>query len=342
MEEIIQKAYLSYYGRPADPEGLRFWTERLEENGGDLSAITEDFGQSEEFETRFGDLDEETLVGNLYDQVLGREADAEGVNFYTGQLNAGAITPVDIALRIADGARGDDVAVIDKRISVANEFTRTVESEGRSYGNEQVEKAAELVRGVRADTDFDSYIETALKPNMQEFFPPIPEQLPEDFSGEIPEDFTGILPKDFAGEVPPDFEGTIPEGFEGAIPDGFEGVIPEDLGGELPASPSPDLTDPMPSGRDNARPEPPVDENMPAPRNDQPRAPETPPDREPQPEPEIDRAIRMEGLPPLPNGGELAPLEDEPTVPPAPREQEPGPPAENITGQPMPQPLDTM
>ena len=86
MEEIIQKAYIAYYGRPADPAGLKYWTGRLQENGGDLSAIMEEFGNSQEFESRFGEFDDESLVNNLFQQIIGRDADPDGLNFYTEQI----------------------------------------------------------------------------------------------------------------------------------------------------------------------------------------------------------------------------------------------------------------
>jgi len=38
-EERIMGAYLAFYGRPADAEGLAYWSNRLVEEGGNLDSI---------------------------------------------------------------------------------------------------------------------------------------------------------------------------------------------------------------------------------------------------------------------------------------------------------------
>ena len=50
----MQKAYVSYYGRPADPGGLGYWAARMDAEGGSLTAIIAAFGYSEEFNRRYG------------------------------------------------------------------------------------------------------------------------------------------------------------------------------------------------------------------------------------------------------------------------------------------------
>ena len=72
-EDRVLDAYLAYYGRPADPVGLEFWADRLEAEGGNLDSIIEEFGESQEYQDRFGSLTNTQLVTNLYDQLFGRE-----------------------------------------------------------------------------------------------------------------------------------------------------------------------------------------------------------------------------------------------------------------------------
>ena len=40
----IQSLYVAYYGRPADPAGLEFWANLLDQAEGDLSGIINAFG----------------------------------------------------------------------------------------------------------------------------------------------------------------------------------------------------------------------------------------------------------------------------------------------------------
>ena len=73
-EREIQKIYIAYYGRPADPEGQQFWADQLEASGGDLSAIIDVFGDSDEFQDVYGELSIVELVNNLFQQLFGRDA----------------------------------------------------------------------------------------------------------------------------------------------------------------------------------------------------------------------------------------------------------------------------
>lgn len=130
----IQTLYLAYYGRPADPRGLAYWKEKLywqegraDENEGDLSQIIDAFGNSKEYLDRFGNLPMDDLINGIYQQAFGRDAEPAGLAHYMYLLGMGKASLADITLRILDGATGDDVVVIDNRVTVASEFTAMVE-----------------------------------------------------------------------------------------------------------------------------------------------------------------------------------------------------------------------
>ncbi|MEQ5801241.1 DUF4214 domain-containing protein [Halomonas sp. H10-9-1] len=59
--QTVQTLYIAYYGRPADPKGLQFWADQLDQADGDLTAILEDFGNSSEFIDAFGELDPDSV-----------------------------------------------------------------------------------------------------------------------------------------------------------------------------------------------------------------------------------------------------------------------------------------
>lgn len=44
--DLVQYAYIAFYGRPADKAGQEWWAEQLDANGGDLSAIIDAFSTS--------------------------------------------------------------------------------------------------------------------------------------------------------------------------------------------------------------------------------------------------------------------------------------------------------
>jgi len=85
----VQKAYVAYYGRPADRGGLAYWASRMDQEGGSLSSIIAAFCTSEEFNRRYGGFSYVALVTKIYQQALGRDPEQGGLNYYVGELQAG-------------------------------------------------------------------------------------------------------------------------------------------------------------------------------------------------------------------------------------------------------------
>ena len=137
----VQTMYVAYYGRPGDVGGLDYWAEKLEEAGGGLEEIIDAFGNSMEFQDRFGDLDNEEVVNNIFLQLLGRDADSEGLNFYLGGLQAGRYTLASIALDVADGTKGLDAMIKANKLWAANTFTEAYVEAGAAYGKFQIDDA---------------------------------------------------------------------------------------------------------------------------------------------------------------------------------------------------------
>jgi len=128
FENTVLRAYISYYGRPADAGGLAFWSEELESEGGDLDSIIQGFGSSSEYNTRFGSLGFDDLVNNLFQQLFGRNADPAGLDFYVGALESGERTLGSIALDVMYGALNEDRLVVENRLSVSQYYLDGLES----------------------------------------------------------------------------------------------------------------------------------------------------------------------------------------------------------------------
>ena len=137
-----QIMYVAYYGRPGDVGGLDYWAAKLKEVNGKLSEIINNFGNSKEFQDRFGDLSVEELVNNLY-LLLGRDADSGGLNFYVNGLREGKFTPASIALNLADGTRNNprDDTIKANKLRAAKAFTQAYVEAGATYGELQIDEA---------------------------------------------------------------------------------------------------------------------------------------------------------------------------------------------------------
>ncbi|WP_020588606.1 DUF4214 domain-containing protein [Desulfobacter curvatus] len=155
--DLAQQLYVGYYGRPADPEGQAYWADIFDETD-DLTGALEAFGTSEEYTENFGAMTTEELIENLYQQLFGRSAEAAGIEFYTERITSGEASLITIAKQIADGAGGDDATVLNNKISVANAYTLSVETNNADYTSDDIPMAQDLLMSVDAT---DESVESA-------------------------------------------------------------------------------------------------------------------------------------------------------------------------------------
>ena len=84
----VVRLYFAYFLRIPDYGGLTFWM-NYSRAGHSLAEISNAFAGSSEFVNRYGALSNAQFVDLVYQNVLGRAADAGGKSFWLGQLNGG-------------------------------------------------------------------------------------------------------------------------------------------------------------------------------------------------------------------------------------------------------------
>ena len=83
------RVYQAAFARTPDNDGLKFWLGQID-NGTSLYDVARGFLSSAEFQSIYGaNPTSEQYVARLYQNVLGREGEAGGVAFWTGELNNG-------------------------------------------------------------------------------------------------------------------------------------------------------------------------------------------------------------------------------------------------------------
>lgn len=132
-ENQVIEAYLAYYGRLPDLGGLNYWSGRLDSENGDLGAIIDDFGNSAEFNERFGNDSNEALVINLYQQLFSRDPDDGGLTFYADSLAQNTRTLRTIAVDIINGATGSDQIIVENRTEFSRHFVENNEAYAMDY-----------------------------------------------------------------------------------------------------------------------------------------------------------------------------------------------------------------
>jgi hypothetical protein len=152
-EEDVEAMYVAYYGRPGDPEGVEYWAEQLELAEGRLDVIIDAFGNSDEYNQRFAEFDNEQLVNNIYQQLFGRDADGGGLDFYVQRLESSRYTLASIALEVFNGRQNEDTAIVANRMVIAHAYTDHIEDHGLGYGDDEIAAARSLLDNVDASDD---------------------------------------------------------------------------------------------------------------------------------------------------------------------------------------------
>src|SRR5215217_2453343 len=102
----ITRLYDTAFDRAPDAAGLAFWTAALGRPGATLDSIGDAFIATPEFQARGGNLSIPEFVRLLYRQGLEREAEPEGLNFWTSGLQRNATDRGDVLSDIADSPEG--------------------------------------------------------------------------------------------------------------------------------------------------------------------------------------------------------------------------------------------
>jgi len=130
--DTVQKIYIGYYQRPADPAGLLYWAEALDKGSGDLAAIIEAFANSEEARALYGSIDGSSIVAvvnGIYHALFGRDAETAGLEYFVNGFNAGQFTAATIMLNVLYGAQNEDLQSVNNKLTAADLFTRSIDPE---------------------------------------------------------------------------------------------------------------------------------------------------------------------------------------------------------------------
>ncbi|WP_417539514.1 DUF4214 domain-containing protein [Marinobacter sp.] len=164
----IQKAYVAFYGRPADYAGLEYWAGVLDGNGGNLTNVIQSFGSSEESKSLYGSSGTAERIEKVYQQLFNRAADTAGRDWYVGQIDSGKMSLQSAALQIMNGATGDDLSLINRKVDAAGMFTESLRAQNMSHsynGDQDIAPArsylSKITQGM-SDGDISSLINTML------------------------------------------------------------------------------------------------------------------------------------------------------------------------------------
>jgi hypothetical protein len=99
----VYRLYRAYFLREPDAGGIYYWIGQTA-NGTHLGAISNAFVVSNEFVSTYGALDTPSFVRFVYLNVLGREPDADGYNYWAHQVAYGGMKPAALMINFSESA----------------------------------------------------------------------------------------------------------------------------------------------------------------------------------------------------------------------------------------------
>jgi len=132
--ETVQRLYIAYYQRPADPVGLVYWAKALDWAGSDKNkfyAVIDSFANSAESQALYGGKSISDVINAIYNAAFGRNAETGGLNYWTNAINKGYTTVGRVLWEIVKPGSplGDDAITLSNKLQTAMNFTKVIDPE---------------------------------------------------------------------------------------------------------------------------------------------------------------------------------------------------------------------
>lgn len=115
QQEIIE-VYIGTFNRAPDASGLAYWVSNIENSGWSINDVATSMFDSSEVALEYPDtLTNEQFLNQVYNNVLGRNGDSEGIAYWLTQMDAG-IQRSQMITTIINGAKADSGSAQDKAL----------------------------------------------------------------------------------------------------------------------------------------------------------------------------------------------------------------------------------
>jgi len=168
-EAAVQRLYLAYFGRAADPGGLAFYTDISWRFGlaadtgalfwrygaeAEVREVLDGLAQSPEAAAFYGADNRET-VATMYRNLFNREPDSGGLAYWSDLLDRKLLTRGQVPVALLAGADIADLTIFDRKAAVATAFTAALDTPERAAlynGEAAVAKLRAVLAKVDANT----------------------------------------------------------------------------------------------------------------------------------------------------------------------------------------------
>lgn len=141
----LQEIYIAFFGRPADPEGLRYWSQQIDA-GTSLAGMAALMSAQTEFQKVFDGVSSSDVIETVFQNLFGRNSDSAALHVYEEELAHGRATMQTVAMHIIDAASGPDRNALDLKVAAADLYTRHLDTKAEieAYRGESAASLARL------------------------------------------------------------------------------------------------------------------------------------------------------------------------------------------------------
>ena len=119
-----QQLYIAYFGRPADPSGLGFWTQGDRTNT--MQQQSNAFATAPEWTIAISGLTNDQIVNLIYINAFGRAPEPAGLRFWSDAITTNVITVGTAAYQIVANAGFADTAIMAAKVTATMAYTTAV------------------------------------------------------------------------------------------------------------------------------------------------------------------------------------------------------------------------
>jgi hypothetical protein len=186
-EYLVQQLYLGYFGRPADPAGLAYFTrayraahapttigELFSAYGTNAAVrdLVDAFAASDESKQLYPVCQiicyDSQWIFALYQGLFSHDPDLPGYQFWADALNLHGVTRANVLLSVVAGAQGTDADMAERKVRIAMQFTRALDAAGQRaaydghIANAIARALMQSVPGMADDAAVQSNIDAAI------------------------------------------------------------------------------------------------------------------------------------------------------------------------------------
>ncbi|MDF2466745.1 MAG: hypothetical protein K0Q43_4980, partial [Ramlibacter sp.] len=126
----LESLYLAYFGRPADFDGLVFYTSNP---NFDIWSVAAAFSASPESQALYGtgvapNFISAATINAIYQNLFNRDAEPAGLSYWAGEVASGRLTAAGAAYGILLGAQNDDAIAVANKLAASAAFTAALDT----------------------------------------------------------------------------------------------------------------------------------------------------------------------------------------------------------------------